>query len=89
MVKEVILTLESVLSYKALSMQHRHIESCGRLSSAAIDDIIDRGGRKDWAYLRDCSRNDAEIMAKIRKICAAHQSDATDQKYHLWGLYAG
>jgi hypothetical protein len=71
------------------NMKHRHIDSCGKLSAAAVDDIIDRGGRADWAYLRDCSRTDESIMEKIRRVCAAHMSDTSDQKYHLWSLYAG
>ena len=57
--------------------------------AAAIDDIIDRGGREDWAFLRDCSRGDVSVMEKIRRVCAAHCSDPRDQKYHLWRLYAG
>lgn len=70
-------------------MQHRHIQQSLNLSAAAIDDIIDRGGREDWAFLRDSARNDAAVMAKIRRVCASHSSDPHDQKYHLWALYAG
>lgn len=72
-----------------LAMEHRHIDSCGKLSAAAIDDMIDRGGRADWAFLRDRSRGDESVMQKIRRVCAAHMSDPFDQKYHLWSLYAG
>ena len=70
-------------------MEHRHIQSGTILSTAAIDDIIDRGGREDWAFLRDRSRGDVSVMEKIRRVCAAHCSDPSDQKYHLWRLYAG
>lgn len=70
-------------------MDHRHIQTDGVLSAAAIDDIIDRGGRADWAFLRDRSRGDASVMEKIRRVCEAHRSDPFDQKYHLWSLYAG
>ena len=70
-------------------MEHRHLHNDSQLSTAAIDDIIDRGGRADWAFLRDASRADASVMAKIRRVCAAHRSNSYDQKYHLWGLYAG
>ena len=70
-------------------MEHRHIQSRPVLSAAAVDDIIDRGGREDWAFLRDCSRGDVLVMEKIRRVCAAHCSDPCDQKYHLWRLYAG
>ena len=54
-----------------LEMEHRHIDSCDKLSAAAIDDIIDRGGRADWAFLRDRSREDESVMQKIRRVCAA------------------
>jgi hypothetical protein len=70
-------------------MEHRHIQTGEVLSAAAIDDIIDRGGRADWAFLRDQSRGDASVMEKIRRVCEAHCSDPLDQKYHLWSLYAG
>ena len=33
-------------------MEHRHIQTGDVLSTAAIDDIIDRGGRADWAFLK-------------------------------------
>ena len=69
-------------------MEHRHIQPGFGLSAAAVDDIIDRGGRADWAFLRDVSREDSSVMAKIRRVCAAHKFDPQDQKYHLWSLYA-
>ena len=69
-------------------MEHRHLHSRTSLSTAAVDDIIDRGSRADWSFLRDCSREDASVMEKIRRVCAAHLADPFDQKYHLWGLYA-
>lgn len=70
-------------------MEHRHINSGVCLSTAAVDDIIDRGGREDWAFLRDAARRDASVMEKIRRVCAAHRLDPRDQKYYLWSLYAG
>ena len=70
-------------------MEHRHIYSSAELSSVAIDDIIDRGGRKDWARLRDCADKSSDVLARIRKICAAYVNDAADQKYALWRFYAG
>jgi hypothetical protein len=72
-----------------IQMTHRHIQSGFNLSAAAVDDIIDRGGRADWAFLRDASREDPSVMEKIRRVCAAHLPDPQDQKYHLWSLYAG
>ena len=72
-----------------LAMEHRHLQNPESLSSAAIDDIIDRGRRSDWAFLREKSRSDPSVMERIRRVCAAHVSDPRDQKYHLWSLYAG
>ncbi len=69
-------------------MKHRHLNFSDELSAAAIDDMIDRGGRADWAFLRDRSREDQSVMQKIRRVCEAHMSDPFDQKYHLWSLYA-
>lgn len=56
---------------------------------AAIDDIIDRGGRVDWAFLRESAKKSADVMTRIRKVCNAHKDDSFDQKYFLWGVYAG
>ena len=70
-------------------MKHRHIQSDDSFSSVAIDDIIDRGGRADWAILRERSRIDEVVMDRIRRVCAAHASDPFAQKYRLWSLYAG
>ena len=72
-----------------LAMEHRHLQNPESLSSAAIDDIIDRGHRSDWAFLREKSRSDPSVMERIRRVCAAHVSDPCDQKYHPWSLYAG
>ena len=69
-------------------MLHRHISGEKSLSSVAIDDIIDRGGRSDWAFLRDAVMQKAELAKRIKKVCAAHMHDVFDQKYHFWNLYA-
>lgn len=69
-------------------MNHRHLTDPHSLSLAAIDDIIDRGRRADWAFLRDMALGDPNVMSRIRRVCAAHASDPFDQKYTLWRLYA-
>jgi len=69
-------------------MNHRHLIDSDSLSLAAIDDLIDRGGRADWAFLRNRAHEDAEVMSRIRRVCAAHMNDPFDQKYTLWRLYA-
>ena len=70
-------------------MVHRHITDDASLSSVAIDDIIDRGGRSDWAFLRDAMRGNLDLVRRVKRVCAAHLHDVMDQKYHFWNLYAG
>ena len=68
-------------------MVHRHISDERSLSSVAIDDILDRGGRSDWAFLRDAVMQKVELAKRVKKVCAAHMNDIFDQKYHFWSLY--
>lgn len=68
-------------------MQHRHLIHEG-YSAAAIDDIIDRGSRNDWAALRDVAAKDVAILRKILRVCRAHTDDPSAQRYHLWKCYA-
>ena len=66
-------------------MQHRHLEYSD-FSAAAIDDIIARGGRKDWVELRNAAEDPA-IAQKILRVCQAHAVDPYAQRYHLWRHY--
>jgi hypothetical protein len=68
-------------------MQHRHLVHQG-YTAAAIDDIIDRGGREDWAELRQVALSDPQIFAKILHVCAPRVADPYAQRYHLWRHYA-
>jgi hypothetical protein len=68
-------------------MKHRHICS-DVLTLAAIDDIIARGGRTDWAELRDAASRDRRIPEKIIRVCAAHANDPGAQRHYLWRYYA-
>ena len=70
-------------------MKHRHLENDLPYTLAAIDDLIDRGGRADWRRLREAADSDPAIKERIRKICAIRAEDPFDQKYHLWRAYAG
>lgn len=58
-------------------MDHRHL-SGDALSLAAIDDIIERGSRQDWARLGKASLNDpsGKIAGRIERICAARRANA-------------
>ncbi len=70
-------------------MLHRHLTPQSQpLTLAAIDDIIARGQRADWAELRGALRQDRTLAAKIQRICAAHIADPYAQRYHFWHHYA-
>jgi len=68
-------------------MNHRHIHPQG-LSLTAIDDIIERGGRSDWAHLRDSAKADPSLLAKILQVCAPRAADPGAQRHHLWNFHA-
>lgn len=68
-------------------MEHRHLIESSDLSLAAIDDIIDRGGRQAWLALDRRARADSRILAKIARVCAAHVADPYAQRYHFWNNY--
>ncbi len=67
-------------------MLHRHLTH-QRLTLAAIDDIILRGKRSDWAALRNAVRGDPEVLEKVSRICRAHTADPYAQRYHFWMHY--
>jgi hypothetical protein len=68
-------------------MIHRHLNQPG-FSLAAIDDMIARGKREDWAALRKAAVADKCIMEKVMQVCRAHISDPYAQRYHFWNQYA-
>ena len=68
-------------------MKHRHLNHQD-LTLAAIDDLIGRGKRKDWAELRYTALHDRLIMEKVLRICQARTADPYAQRYHFWKQYA-
>jgi len=84
---EILLVLSRLVSYFQ-AMKHRHINP-EQLTTVAIDDIIERGGRVDWAALRDSAALNPGIWLKILRVCAARSDDPGAQRYHLWRHYAG
>jgi hypothetical protein len=68
-------------------MKHRHLTHEG-FTLAAIDDVIARGRRADWAELRRAMLADEDIRRKILRICAPRVSDPYAQRYHFWKHYA-
>ncbi len=68
-------------------MLHRHLNH-SEYTLAAIDDVIERGKRKDWAGLRVAALNDRAIMEKVHRIAEARGRDPYAQRYHFWRQYA-
>jgi hypothetical protein len=68
-------------------MLHRHLAH-KEFTLAAIDDVIARGKRKDWAELRQAALADRTVMEKIRRVCQVYVSDPYAQRYHFWRQYA-
>jgi hypothetical protein len=67
-------------------MLHRHLNHQD-LTLAAIDDIIARGKRADWAELRRAFLADPQLAARILRVCAPQVVDPYAQRYHFWKQY--
>ena len=67
-------------------MVHRHLNHRD-LTPAAIDDIIGRGKRRDWAALRTALLADPAVRERVWRICQAHTTDPYAQRYHFWKHY--
>jgi hypothetical protein len=67
-------------------MIHRHLTHHA-FTPAAIDDVIDRGGKEDWLELRLAALSDPLVLDRIRRVCAAHLADPYALRYHFWMHY--
>jgi hypothetical protein len=68
-------------------MLHRHL-SHQQFTLAAIDDVIARGKRRDWAELRRAALQDRVVLEKVLRVCRPHIVDPYAQRYHFWKYYA-
>jgi hypothetical protein len=68
-------------------MMHRHLNH-QQYTSAALDDVIERGKREDWAQLRSAALKDHVIMEKILRVARGHAREPYAQRYHFWRHYA-
>jgi hypothetical protein len=68
-------------------MKHRHLNH-QKMTLAAIDDVISRGGWQDWVTLRMAALNDSTTLNKVARVCQAHIADSYAQRYHFWYHYA-
>ena len=66
---------------------HRHLTH-QQFTLAAIDDVIARGKRRDWAELRRAALQDRAVLEKVLQVCQAHVADPYAQRYHFWKYYA-
>jgi hypothetical protein len=53
-------------------VRHRHLVDGVGLTTAAIDDILDRGTLDDWIELRDAAKRNEAIAEMIAHVCRAH-----------------
>ena len=68
-------------------MLHRHLTH-QQFTLAAIDDVIARGKRRDWAELRRAALADRSALEKVLRVCRAHVADSYAPRYHFWKYYA-
>lgn len=68
-------------------MLHRHLNHQA-FTLAAIDDVISRGKRHDWAELRYTALKERHVMEKVLRVCNAHIEDPYAQRYQFWKYYA-
>jgi len=66
---------------------HRHLNH-RQYTLAALDDMIGRGKRQDWAELRSVALEDRGLMEKILRIALTRAQDPYAQRYHFWRRYA-
>ena len=68
-------------------MVHRHLTH-QQFTLAAIDDVIARGKRQDWAVLRQAVLADPTLSEKVLRVCQQYVADPYAQRYHFWKQYA-
>jgi hypothetical protein len=68
-------------------MLHRHLNH-SKYTLAAIDDVIGRGKRRDWAALRSVALADRSVMEKVLRVCQPQAKDPYAQRYRFWRRYA-
>lgn len=67
-------------------MIHRHLTH-ELYTAAALDDIVSRGGMKDWRDLRRALISQPDLAEKLERVCLAHTADPFAQRYHFWLEY--
>jgi hypothetical protein len=68
-------------------MDHRHITDTG-YSLAAIDSVIERGQRRDWALLQISMRDNVDLCRKVLRLASHNLEHPYTIRYHYWYHYA-
>lgn len=68
-------------------MNHRHINDT-EYSLTAIDSVIERGQRKDWALLQISMRDNSNLCRKVLHIAGHNLEHPYTIRYHYWYHYA-
>jgi hypothetical protein len=71
-------------------MQHRHLNH-EQFTLAAVDDVIRRGGWRDWVELRRAAHRDPAVLARIGTLCEAVSGRSEQegaQRITFWRKYA-
>ncbi len=68
-------------------MLHRYLKHQA-FTLAAIDDVISRGKRQDWAELRYTALKERHVMEKVLRVRNAHIEVTYAQRYQFWRYYA-
>ena len=68
-------------------MLHHHLTH-QHFILAAIDGVIARGKRQDWAALRRAALADRATLEKVLRVCQVPVADPYAQRYHFWKQYA-
>lgn len=70
-------------------MQHRHLNH-EDFTLPAVDDIIRRGGWRDWVALRRAALRDPAVQERIRRLCGVveqgPEAEGT-QRLTFWRKY--
>lgn len=70
-------------------MRHRHLDS-ESFTLPAVDDIIRRGGWRDWVALRRAAVRDTAVRERIHRLCRAAEDDPEAegaQRLTFWRKY--
>ena len=68
-------------------MRHRHIDDTD-YTLPAIDSIIERGCREDWAALQIAVRRDPAVRGRVLEVAANNLDHPYTDRYRFWFHYA-